>query len=560
MQLISNKRRRLWLCLCTFLGAAIPLLANAQTDGLHMLGLGQLRVPLPPQLGRGPQPGKGGTPSYPHTTSPPAGIGGFVLRRIVIEGSSSVPRVTLENAVAPAIGHPVNGADLNLIVQRMAICEAEAGIALYSVSIPQQKIRHGVLHLRIVESAVVHVVITGQTDHAKIGLMRAYAQNIMRSRPLRRDVLERNILLMGDIAGSKIGSVFKTNPARPGQVTLVLSLQETKFFGGFSVNNQGSPLLYNTQAVFNAGMNNLFRQGERTQLVLGLPLDVTRYQFYGINDLEPIGGNGLTASLNAGELLSYPAAGDATSGNAEFLNTQLNAPVVRSVHRNINLGAGFNYLNSANAFLGATTSDERTRTLRFSMLYNDDEYFNGVNRISPSITEGLNILGARRASLAYGGPSFTKGELSFERLQILPANFLLRLSGTGQFTTDRLPPSAEFYYGGVDYGQAFYAAELTGDEGIAGLGELSHPIDVPYFPRFLAGTTIFTSVDYGEIWNRDPVYVVNTDRGASFAAGFRLMVFHKLQLQLGAATPLIEPESVPGNQHWRFVIATSGQF
>jgi hypothetical protein len=51
-----------------------------------------------------------------------------------------------------------------------------------------------------------------------------------------------------------------------------------------------------------------------------------------------------------------------------------------------------------------------------------------------------------------------------------------------------------------------------------------------------------------------------TDRGASFAAGVKLMLLQKVQLQLAAATPLITPQTVPDNQRWRFVIGTAGQF
>jgi hemolysin activation/secretion protein len=539
-------------CLCAAL-AILPKPVQAQTAALHLLGTGQLQIP-PPQHHGTAQP-----VAPPHAVAVPD-LGNFILRKVLIDGASSASLIALEKAVAPAIGHSVNGADLNLIAKRMGLCEAQAGIALYSISIPPQKITHGVLHVRVTEASVTHVVISGTKDNKRLGLLRSYAEHILASRPLRRDVLERNILLMGDIAGSKIGSRFKTDPAHSDQVTLLLTIEQTQLFGGFSVNNQGSPLLYYTQAVFNAGINNLFREGERIQLVLGLPIDVTRYQFYGINDIEPIGGNGLTLIASAGELVSHPQAEDTLSGTAAFASVELNDPVLRSVHRNVSLAAGFDYLDSSDAFLGFTTSDERTRAVHVSVSYNDDKYFNGVNRLNASVTEGLNILGARQAGLAYGPPSFTKGNADIERFQLLPGNFLLRLAGSVQVTTDRLPPSQEFEYGGTDYGLAFYAAELAGDEGTDGIAELSHPVPAAYLPKMLIGTAIFTSVDYGRIWNRQPVYVPPTDRGASFAAGVKVMLFQKVQLELGAATPLIEPRTIGGNQRWRFVVATSGQF
>ena len=528
--------------------------AQAQTDTLHLLGAGQLKVPKPQQVTKLP------AAAPPRATAPESNLGTFTLRKIIIDGASSASPAALQAAAAPAIGHEVNAADIGLIEERIGIAESQAGIALYTINIPVQKIQDGVLHFQVREGSVVHVEIQGATSPGKLQLIRAYAQRILNSRPLRQSVLERNILLMGDISGSKIGSKFIPNPAHPDQVTLLLAVQQTKFFGGFSLNNQGSPLLCNTQAVFNAGVNDLFHEGERTQLVLGLPLDIKRYQFYGINDIEPIGGNGVTLSLNAGELASHPEGDDLQSGTADFVSAELNDPVIRSVHRNVNLGAGFDYLNSGNAFLGFTTSDERTRALHISLTYNDDKYFNGVNRAYASLSQGLDIMGARLASPVYGGPAFTKENLKLDRYQLLPENFVLHVSFAGQLTADRLPPSQEFEYGGSDYGLAFYAAELAGDEGVAALGEVSHEIPSAYLPRMLQGSTMFTSVDYGRIWNRQPVYVPPTDRGASFAAGVKLMLLQKVQLQLAAATPLITPQTVPDNQRWRFVIGTAGQF
>ena len=64
--------------------------------------------------------------------------------------------------------------------------EGKAGIALYTVSLPHQIIANGIVHIRVSEISVVHVVITGKTDHQKLGLMQAYARNILRSRPLLR--------------------------------------------------------------------------------------------------------------------------------------------------------------------------------------------------------------------------------------------------------------------------------------------------------------------------------------------------------------------------------------
>lgn len=537
----------------TLLAFLVAPNAHAQMGGLHILGTGELQTPAAPQASQAP-------PASPASTALPAvpAISGFVLRHIIIDGASSVAPATLRSAWTPAIGHPVNAMDISIILQRIGILEGKTGIALYTVSLPHQIIANGIVHVRITEISVVHVIITGKTDHQKLGLMQAYAKNILRSRPLLRSVLERNILLMGDLAGAKVGSQFVPVPGHPDAVQLVLAIETQNIFGGFALNNQGTPLLDNTQSVFNAGVNNLFHEGERTQLVLGLPLDVRRYQYYGINDIEPLNSDGLSLSLSAGKLVSNPVD-DGTAGRAQLLGAQLSYPLIRAVHRNLDLTGGFDAINSDNAFLGTTISDERTRALRFAVSYNDDQYFKGINHASATVSEGLNIFGARQASPAYGPPSFTKGNFNVERLQVLPYGLALRLAAIGQFTDDRLPPSEEFDYGGPDYGQAFTAAELSGDEGVAGVIQLAHLVPAAYLPKQLAGSSIFVLTDYGRIWNRD--YPPEpTDRGASFAAGVKILVIGKFTLELGAATPIIKPEYVSSNEHWRFILSTAGHF
>jgi hemolysin activation/secretion protein len=517
--------------------------ARAQVGGLHILGTGELQAPPGAEMYRA---------AAPKTSS-------FVLRRVIVEGDSTVPAAMLQTAWAPALGRRVNARDLSLIAARIGDLEGAAGIALYEVQFPPQRFGDGVVRVRVTEIAVVHVVITGDTGEQKLGLLRQYAENILRARPLTRAVLERNILLMGDLAGAKIGSQFVAVPGHPEAVQLVLAVQAQKFFGGFDLNNQGQPLLDNTQAVFNAGVNNLFHEGERTQFLLGVPLDIRRYQYYGVNDTEPLAANGLSLSLSAGELVSQ-AVDHGVAGTAQLLGVRLNYPVLRAVHENVIVSGGMDAINSENAFLGFTASDERTRALRVSVSYNDDRYVSGLDEAGATISEGVDVFGARRASVAYGGPDFTKGNLNIERVQALPGGFALRLAAQAQFTDDRLPPSEEFDYGGPDYGQAFTAAALTGDEGVAGVAELAHGLPAAYLPKALAGTGVFVLADYGRVWNRGTIYAPATDRAASFGFGVKFEVLRKFSLSLGAATPVVKPEYAGGNEHWRFVLTTGGHF
>ncbi len=536
------------------LGAAVmlPVAAPAQqVGGSHILGLGELQ-PAPPRA-------VNQAPPAPPAPAIAATTGSFMLRRVVIEGRSSVPPAVLATAWQQQLGRRVDGKALSAVAFKVGKLEAAADIALYIVSFPHQDPDTGTVHISITEASVAHVVIDKRTKNARLGLIEAYVKPILQSRPLKRSVLERYVLLMGDIAGGKVGSAFVPVRNHPDQTELVLTVQQNKFFGGFTLNNQGTPALDATQIVANAGVNNLLREGERTQLIVGLPVTIKQYHYFGINDIEPIGTDGMTLALSAGQLVSHVDDGR-IDGNAQIYSAILSDPVIRGVHTNVSTSLGLDVLNSSDAFLGFTASDERTRAVRAAVSYNDDKYLNGINTAVLTASQGVGILGARAAGPAYGGPNFFKGNISLQRLQALPGGFALRLSGIGQFTENRLPPSEEFDYGGPEYGKAFSAAELTGDEGIAGLAELAHTLPAAWLPTPLAGTALFVLTDYGEVWNRHTIYAPATDRAASFAFGMKLRLLGKVDVSLGAATPVIKPEYYGPNQHWRFVLATAGTF
>jgi len=529
-----------------------PGVSNAQTASEHLIGTGEL-LEAPTSQNTNMTP----TPLQRSSTQAATGI--FILRHVIIDGHSSVPQNQLRTIWSSALGHFADARTVQAIVERVGALEAQSGIVLYTISIPRDPIINGDLHVDVVEGYVSHVVISGNTNHQKLGLLLTYANRVLANRPLKRAVLERNILLMGDLAGAKIGSRFIPVPGQPEQATLALTLKPTDLFGGFDLNNQGAPFLDNTQIVLNGGVNNLFREGERTQIIVGLPLDITRYQYYGVNDVEPLGGSGTSLLLSAGEFINR-ADSDGQSGSAQVVDIGVVDPWVRSLHQNIQLSVNLGYLNSNNAYLGFTTSDERTRDVQVEISYNDDKYLNGLNRGDISLTQGLNILGARQASIAYGTPVSTKFNFDATRIQVLPLKFVLRLRATGQFSEDRLPPSEEFEFGGPDYGEAFYAAELTGDSGFAVQGELDRMIPTYYLPKVFFGSSWYVMSDYGQIWNASTPYAAPTDRAASFGFGMKMMISQKLSLQIGVAKAIVDPMYAKNSGNLKVIIATTGHF
>ena len=287
-----------------------------------------------------------------------------VLRRVVVEGATAVSPRAVAALWQAEQGRTLGLAEIDAIADGVGALYKRAGLALYTVSVPSQSFAGGVVRLRVVEGYVAEVAITGEVGHADMSLLRHYAASLVADRPLHQARLERAILLMGAIPGCKVSSRFEPIAHSAGGVRLVLIVQRKRFDAGIGVNNQGFPLLGRSQFEANVVANSLFQQGDRTQLTIGLPPErFETYQYIGLSELQPLGYGGATLAASIGALRTR-TTGLGIAGTAVFADLQAAVPLVRRVHQSLTVTLAFDALDSNNALLGQTLSDERTRAVR----------------------------------------------------------------------------------------------------------------------------------------------------------------------------------------------------
>lgn len=545
----------LWVLISVAALAIAPGTARAQRGPAPpIVGGGQINAAAPPTTIARPS-----LPPRPVVGPAPVRVVPFRLRTVIIEGDHALSAAALTPAWQSYLGHVVTSRDVTAILTAIGeMYHRRSGLALYSAALPPQDFAGGTLRIRVVEGHVAAITIAGNTKGADLSLLRAYAQRIAADRPLRQAVLERNILLMQAIPGLKVGSTLQPMAGEPGAVRLVLGVQRKPLEAGFGINNLGNSTLDIVQATANVTANGLFREGEQDQFVFGFPATLRRYQYYGYSHLEPIGDNGMTLSFAIGDLVTHPT-GAANSGSAQIASLRLDDPVIDTLTRRLVLSAQADYLNSSEALLGQTTSDERTRALRLNASYVRAGDWNGLDRIEFRASEGIDAFGARLGSVASGGPSFSKLNLGLARLQQLPGSFLLTLLFSGQYAFQRLPVSEEFLFGGPEYGRGYATATMEGDSGIAVSGELSHKLgQPPGIPKALfSGLTAFAYADWGRVWNHATPYAFATDSAASAGMGLRFALLDRVTLSLGAATQLAKPKEEAKLEVWRFLFEIS---
>lgn len=484
----------------------------------------------------------------------------FVLHSLDIDGSTAIPLQQMASAWNEQLGKTITVKDIYSISDRIAAAYTKAGYSLFGVTVPAQNFADGHVHVHIIEGFVDAVEIQGEAEAGDLTLLRGYVARIIADRPLRQATLERYISLISSIPGFKVTSDFQPMPGgAPGAVKLRLAIKAKKYEYGIGIQNQGQNILGQTQATANAAVNNLLRNGDRTQLVFSVPLDLQRFQYLALNHVQPLGTDGATVTFSGADLLTHPVD-KSSSGNAFLFSAVASYPLIRAVHEIMVVNLGIDTLNSDNGLLGRTLSDERTRSIRLSAYYVNDTWLGGTTQASVSLSQGVDVAGARRGTIAYGGPVYTKATLRLSREQPLPWGVVLRVKTFMQVSDAQLPASEQFAFGGTDFGQALQASSITGDRAVAAAIEFAHPLPDIFNTKWNSGTEGFAFVDGAYIWNAKTLYQLASDRGATTGVGICSKLLDKVTLQLAGATVLKEPLTPGSNRGWRLVINVIGNF
>ena len=471
----------------------------------------------------------------------------FTLTRVVIEGAT-LPDNAFAAAYAPFIGKVMDGQQLQAIVDAMADAYGHSNIALYTVLVPPQGHEGGVLRLKAVEGYVESAVVRGANGKMR-RLAGRYLAPVVREHPLTKSTLQRYVSLIRDIPGLYPDLTFERGD-RPGAVKLVITAKPKPFQLAFGINDRGTALLGRTQGEVDGFANSLLIGGDQFRLTYARPIRAPDYQSASIAYAVPLDADGLTLQLNAGKLHTRPRD-LSLRGNATSAGAQVNYALIRDFKNSLLLSAGLDGVNSNNAFLGFTFSNERTRAARFAASYtlNTDR-----NQLSASASQsfGLDAFGARLLDSTVSQISFRKINLRLADNLLIGKSLVLRLDGAAQLTGDRLPATEQFTLGGDEFGRAYETALISGDSGHAGSAELA--LRPAALPKALAGSEVYTFIDGGSVqYHGRNGFPASTSHLGSYGGGVRLAVLNRAALGVEAARGFNNPVFYEDRKKWRML-------
>ena len=454
----------------------------------------------------------------------------LIIKNVNFQGNTILNREIQELVNEVTNSEGIRLQDIPTLVEKIENLYRSKGYELIRVIIPEQTIKNSSINIEIIEGFIEEVKII-EGEKYKIRQLSGYINNILEDKPTRLANLERNLLLINELAGYKVSTTLETGKVKGG-IILVMRISRKKMQSFFEVNNWGTETVGPVQLQSGVILNSLGNEGEQIFLSGATSL----FDFNEIKNVQggiqiPVGRRGvkLGTSINFSEtnpgsfLKPFKIRGEAF--NAKF---GINYPLIRSFETQANLGLALDLTNN-NSFLRLVNPPiplyvDRTRNVELYFNINHSHDFGSISG-NLAFKQGIDALGARSkgtntipVSNSFGKSDALKIIAGFNQVWQLPDNFNLVINGTSQIATQPLFVSEQFGIGGSTFNSAYQPSQLIGDSGYSVRAEIQKNIPYTINNTFLV-TQPYIFADYGKVF-RIRTFNDNFREQALSSAGF----------------------------------------
>lgn len=463
----------------------------------------------------------------------------YAVGPIVIEGVAELSVSDFVDIVERYSGRNLTEDELNMLANEIASRARQRGYIFATAMIEPQSLRAGVLRVRLNEGVIDEIRIEGDDDPA----IRAQLEPLRREGPVTLEMLERQLLLAGDISGAYIR---RTYYEREGEVgVLIVEASRSDASGSIELENDGSKPVGPERARIDVDLNGLITPFDEVDLTYSTtPLQPKELQYARARYFVVANTSGTEIGADVSFSTTEPGAYLADRdvfGRFWRIGVEARHPLVRSRDASLWAEAEFEVRDLRQERDGRLARHDRIPVIRAG-LYTIAKAAGG--RLSGKLTysQGLDILGATDL----GDPLASRDDASavFSSLYAwadwdrdLFSNFSLELAGRAQLSTDPLLSTEDLGLGGNSFLRGYSYSERSGDEGIMGSGELRY--DWRDAAGLVRNLQLYAYADGGVVGN------LADGRGsgslASAGGGFRTDITRNLDFDAEIAVPLTGP-------------------
>lgn len=489
----------------------------------------------------------------------------FVLRGVNVSGAHAVSRDRIAAAYQTYLGKNVSQADLAAIAGAISELYRAEGFHLSRAIVPPQDIADGRVQIRVVEGAIVQAELKG--DGAEQFGVRPMLGPVLAEHPSRLATLERQLFLINGRPGVRITDIALEEIGGPtGRFRLTVYVKTWHIFTSFGLDNLGSSSVGPWQTYATGAFNSYLAPGDTLAVNLStIANDPRELGFTRLSYDAPVGVDGVR--LGASVLYSAVRPGDARRLDSDITTTEafeVRASTVPFMSQwsalTFTLAATASNVSEHDLF--GPWYNDHIRTASLTADYRLQDRFGGTNFATLTFRQGLDIFGASHFDdnlLSRDGASSNFSVLNFwfTRYQTLSDALSIKISAVSQTASRPLFTSQQFYLGGAAFGRGYGAAEISGDNGLAGSLELRFDQKLNF--RYWSGYQLYAFSDAGAVWN-DGYRLSDGLSLTSAGAGARFFLWDDIQADFGVAVPL--SYRAPDNERRspRFLFTLSSAF
>ena len=424
-----------------------------------------------------------------------------------ITGQDLYSQEELQELVKDSVDQDLTLDELQAIAQKIAEHFRKDGYIVANAYLPAQDVAEGILEIIVVPGRYEGIDIRNQS-RLDSKIVENWLSVIKPGDYVKKDVLERALLLMSDTSGVSIKATLAPGKAS-GTTTLIVEIADSHEMGGtFSLNNHGNYYTGQGRGRVSVDFNNISGKGDV------LRLDDT-YSGGGMNNaalqyLLPIGKNGARVGVSYSTMhykLGKEFKALEFGGDSKVAGIFASYPVIRSRDANLFVQIGYDVrkLTDKGFWPGYVLSDKQDNI--FSVGLNGaSRDAKGFNTYDLTIATGdLSFKGGRSI---FGEPveqtdrltaktagRYTKINLGFSRQQVLSDRLSFLFSVNGQAASKNLDSSQKLYLGGANAVRAYAEGEASGDQGYIVTGELRWNLPT----RSILSLQLAVFIDHGQV-------------------------------------------------------------
>jgi hemolysin activation/secretion protein len=498
-------------------------------------------------------------------------IGTFDITRFEVEGDTLLGASSVQAAVGSFAGKTRDFGSVERAMTALEAAYRKRGFGLVKVILPEQELNGGVVHLKVVETRLGKVLVTGNTHHS--------AANIRRSLPAVKegtipntDALSSDLRMANENPSKKINLQLQSAD-QPGVIDAVEQVRDERSWSvGAVLDNSGftssgrNHVTVQYQNFNLGGLDHIFSAQYTTSTE-----DPSKISVYGAGYHIPLYGHadsldfyGTYSTISAGAvavgLLDLQVSGAGTVYGVHF-----NHQLPRLGHYDSQLVVGFDrkqFRNDIN-FQGVQLGGDVTVD-PLSLSYAGqwalpagalNFYLTGVRNIpGGSQAADANFTATRSGATSQYG--LLRYGVGFNRP--LPEGWQLRVTFNGQLTHAALVPGEQFGVGGATSVRGLQEREIQSDQGFTANAEVYTP-DLCAHLRGGGATscTLLTFFDDGHVYRNDALPGEETRQSAnSTGVGLRLSRGRYLSLQMdyGRVVSASDPQQ-KGDQRLHALLA-----